>query len=158
MQVRLLDAFRPYLAAMHFDADYVPLSLAASSPTEKTHVLMQTTSLTPEDGDWIPIAGPGIAGGERQRRWQRLLAAAAELSEDQQGDLVAWLAEPIASDYPKATQIRIQRQPDLMSTTADDAAPVPYRASIVRERDQPLRLVQVPPQRFTAPSTSHDHD
>lgn len=159
VQNQLLDAFRPYLAAMHFDADRVALSPAASSPAEKTHLLLQTPSLRPQDdADWTLIDDPGVSGGDRQRRWQRLLATAAELSENQQGDLVAWLMLPIARTHPEAQQFRIDRQADWMSTSADKTAPSPYHASIVRDNGEPVGLVQVPPQRFTAPSSGADHD
>ncbi|MGV3483678.1 MAG: hypothetical protein ACO1RT_04595 [Planctomycetaceae bacterium] len=157
VQADLLATFGPYLGAAHLDAEQIPLTLSSDSASEKTHQLLQTRSLRPGDEDWTSIASPGIRGGDRQRRWQRLLAATAELGENEEGILAAWLMLPIAQRYPDATQIRIDREPDITTMPTDTAAASPYRASIVRDNGS-VRLVQVPPSRLTAPSTEPAHD
>ncbi len=153
IQNRMLDAFRPYLAIMHFDADGMPLCFTTSDRSEKTHLLQQATQTrTQTDDDWNKIDDPGLVGGDRQRRWQRYLASIAELGNNEQTALAAWLVEPLAIANPDVKVIRIVRQPDLVTTVVDDAATPPYTAAIVREQNGSIRLLQLPPPRLAAES------
>ena len=151
IQNRMLEAFRPYLAMMHFDADGLPLCFTTSDRSEKTHLLQQATQTRIQtDDDWNKIDNPGFVGGDRQRRWQRYLASIAELGNNEQTALAAWLVEPLAIANPDVKVIRIVRQPDLVTTVVDDAASPPYTAAIVREQDGSIRLLQLPPPRLAA--------
>ena len=149
----MLDAFRPYLAIMHFDADGLPLSFATNDRSEKTHLLQQATqNRTQTDDAWKEIDNPGLVGGDRQRRWQRYLASISELGNNEQTALAAWLVEPLAIANPEVKVFRIVRQPDLVTTVVDDAAAPPYTAAIVREQNGSIRLLQLPPPRLAAES------
>ena len=124
----------------HFDADGLPLCFATSDRAEKTHLLQQAKqSHAQVDDDWIQIGDPGFVGGDRQRRWQRYLASVAELGNNEQTALAAWLVEPLAMANPDAKEFRIIRQPDLVTTVVDDAAAPPYTAAIVRQEDGSVR-------------------
>jgi len=158
-QVRILDAIRPYLGMTHFDADGLPLSFAVSDRSEKNHLLQQSTKSRGEtEEDWTAIENSAMAGSDRQRRWQRFLAAIAELGNNEQTALAAWLVEPLAIANPEAKKIRITRQPDLMTTVVDDSASAPYAAAIVRQENGSVRLVQLPPPRMAAKSRGEDRE
>ena len=158
-QVRILDAVRPYLGMTHFDADGLPLSFAVSDRSEKNHLLQQSTKSRGEtEEDWTAIENSAMAGGDRQRRWQRFLAAIAELGNNEQTALAAWLVEPLAIANPEAKKIRITRQPDLMTTVVDDSASAPYAAAIVRQANGSVRLLQLPPPRMAAESVGEDRE
>lgn len=161
VQVRILDAFHPYLAITHLDADGTPLLFSDSTSSEKMHLLSEASSVKPEtEDDWITVGQSdtesslmgGIAGGDRQRRWQRFLATLAELGEKEQGALIAWFMEPIAMSRTQAQQLRITREPDLMTTVVDDDAPPPYTVAIVRQDGKGPRLVQAAPKRLASPA------
>lgn len=161
MQQRIINAFGPYLAIAHWDADDALLSFSDASPSEKTHVLSTSSAVSPEtEEDWNNLAPEltdtrsrgGVKGGDRQRRWQRFLSTVAELGEREQGGLVAWLIQPVAQLQPTATHLRITRESDLMTTVVDDSAPPPYLAAIVRESNQPPRLIQAAPKRLASPA------
>jgi hypothetical protein len=152
IQARMLDFWRPYLAILHLDADGVPLLFSDASKAEKTHRLLKSpTERSADDGDWKEIESQGIVGGDRQRRQQRWLALLAELGENEKGALAAWLIEPIALTNATAQRIRITREPDLMTTTVDDATPPPYTGVVVRDATGSVRMVQSPPSRLAAP-------
>lgn len=147
----MLGTVRPYLGITHFDADGVTFCFATSDRSEKNHLLQQSSKSRGEtEDDWTMVESPGMVGGDRQRRWQRFLAAVAELGNNEQTALAAWLVEPLAIAQSEAQSIRITREPDLMTTVVDDAAAPPYAAAIVRQDDGSARLVQVPPPRLAA--------
>ena len=161
LQDRILAAFGPYMSLTHLDADGASLHFSDSSLSEKTHLISQSSFARPETEDQWTVIGAnesgsklmgGYAGGDRQRRWQRLISGMAELGESDQGNVVAWLIEPIVLAEPKAKQIRITREPDLMTTVVDDAAPPAYTVSVLRQEGQQPRLIQVSPPRLTAPA------
>jgi hypothetical protein len=158
-QTRALALFRTYLSIFHFDADGVTLAFSDSSASEKTHRWSTSTSTRPDSEDqWNPANDPasaltmGFAGGDRQRRVQRLLAAIARLGENEQGTLAAWLVTPIAKMQPEANFVRITREPDLMTNVVEDSASPPYVAAIIRSQDQPPRPIQSAPKRLASPT------
>jgi hypothetical protein len=154
VQARLVEFARPYLAALHLEADGVSLNLATSAAKEKTHVLEQAVDLRPDVESWSALPTTGFAGGDRQRRWQRYLAGVSELGDNEQSAIAAWLVEPLAERYVDAKYLRITRVPDLMTTVVDDNAAAPYTAAVLREADSPVRVVLVPAQRLASPSVS----
>jgi hypothetical protein len=151
LQARIVDLSRPYLAVLHLEADGVALNLATSTPKEKTHLLEQATVARPDFDSWTAFEIPGLKGGDRQRRWQRYLAGVAELGDNEQAAVAAWLVEPLAERHLDATFLRIARVPDLMTTVVDDTAAPPYTAAILRESNGPVRVVLVPAQRLASP-------
>jgi len=166
VQLRILDLFRPYLAITHLDSDGTPLLFSDSSPSEKTHLISEATSKEPEtEDDWLAIGQSesngglmgGIAGGDRQRRWQRFLATLAELGEKEQGAMAAWFIEPIAVARTDVQKFKITREPDLMTTVVDDNASPPYTVAIVRQDGQGPRLVQAAPKRLASPAIHIDN-
>lgn len=155
LQTRVLDFARPYLAALHFDADGVPLNLASNAPAEKTHQLEK--SLAPSAGnqaDWEPLNPPVPAGGDRARRWQRFLTTIAQMGDNQLPALAALLIEPIAVAQSDATYLRVNRQGDLMTTLVDDSAAPPYTTAVLRDTNNAIRFVLVPEKRLSAPTVA----
>lgn len=154
LQVRALAIFRPYLSAFHFDADGAAFNVATSLPKEKAHLLEQSREVRPDIDSWEMVDVPGIAGSDRQRRWQRFLSGIAELGENEQSAIAAWLVEPLAIVHGDAKFLRIRRMPDLMTTVVDDTAAPPYTAAVLRDADSAVRVVLVPAQRLASPAVN----
>jgi hypothetical protein len=162
LQGRVIDGFAPYLSSLHLapegntasgvSADGVALYLARGDGAERTYRLQFKAGTGRDESGWIDADFGGNGGGEGVRRYQRYLAAVAELAESSQNGLAARLMLPLVAKEGRSDSVRIIRLSNLMTNVAQDSEPAPYSAVILRGATG-TRLVRVPEPRLTAAST-----
>jgi hypothetical protein len=161
VQGQIIDTLSPYLSTFHLAAngnaadavaaDGVAFYLARGDGGERVYRLQVASGEKPEESQWRPASWVLEGGGERARRYQRFLAAIAELGASDQNALAGRLILPAMQRDPDADWVRIVRLPNLMTNIVQDAEPPPYTAAILRQGDS-IRLVRVAQPRLASAS------
>ncbi len=162
VQGRLVDGFAPYLATFHLApegnaadavaADGVAFFLARGDGAERVYRLQVASGAKPEESQWYPARWVVEGGSERARRYQRFLAAVADLGANDQNALAGRLMLPTLQRDTDADWVRIVRLPNLMTNVVQDAEPAPYTAAVLRDGGE-IRLVRVAQPRLTSAAT-----
>lgn len=162
VQGRLVDGFAPYLAVFHWapegnaadavSADGVAFFLARGDGSERVYRLEVARGAKPEESQWQPATWVVEGGSERARRYQRFLAAIAELGTNDQNALAGRLLLPALRRDAEIDWIRVTRLPNLMTNVIQDAEPPPYTAAVLREGGE-IRLVRVAQPRLVSAAT-----
>lgn len=163
IQGRIVDGFAPYLATFHLApegnsadavaAEGVAFHLARGDGAERVYRLQVASGQKPDDdSQWRQATWVAEGGSERARRYQRFLAAVADLGVNDQNALAGRLILPALRSDTDADWVRIIRLPNLMTNVVQDAEPAPYTAAILRG-DGGTRLVRVPEPRLTSAAT-----
>ncbi|HBJ36351.1 MAG TPA: hypothetical protein DDZ51_16695 [Planctomycetaceae bacterium] len=162
VQGRLVDGFAPYLATFHLapegnaadavTADGVAFYLARGDGAERVYRLQVASGAKPDELQWRQAAWVIDGGSERARRYQRFLAAVADLGANDQNALAGRLMLPALERDPKADWVRIIRLPNLMTNVVQDAEPAPYTAAVLRD-GAGIRLARVAQPRLTSAAT-----
>jgi len=162
IQGRVVDGFAPYLATFHLapegnsadavSAEGVAFYLARGDGAERVYRLEIASGEKPDDSQWRPATWVAEGGSERARRYQRYLAAIAELGSNDQNALAGRLILPAMQRDTDADWVRIVRLPNLMTNVVQDAEPAPYTAAILRDGGS-IRLVRVAQPRLTSAAT-----
>lgn len=161
VQGQVIDTLSPYLSTFHLAAngnaadavaaDGVAFYLARGDGGERVYRLQVASGEKPEESQWRPAAWVAEGGSERARRYQRFLAAIAELGSSDQNALAGRLILPAMQRDPDADWVRIVRLPNLMTNVVQDAEPPPYTAAVLRQGDS-IRLVRVAQPRLASVS------
>lgn len=162
VQGRLVDGFAPYLSTFHLApegnaadavaADGVAFYLARGDGAERVYRLQVASGAKPDESQWRQAMWVVEGGSERARRYQRFLAAVADLGANNQNALAGRLMLPALERDPQADWVRIIRLPNLMTNVVQDAEPSPYTAAVLRDGGG-IRLVRVAQPRLTSAST-----
>jgi len=163
VQGRIVDGLAPYLATFHWApegnaadavaAEGVAFHLARGDGAERVYRLQVASGEKPdEQSQWREATWVAEGGSERARRYQRFLAAVADLGVNDQNALAGRLILPALRSDTDADWVRIIRLPNLMTNVVQDAEPAPYTAAILRG-DDGMRLVRVPEPRLTSAAT-----
>lgn len=164
VQGRLVDGFAPYLATFHLApegnaadavaADGVAFFLARGDGAERVYRLQLASGEKQDELAWRPALWVVEGGSERARRYQRFLAAVADLGANDQNALAGRLMLPALERDAQADWVRIVRLPNLMTNVVQDAEPAPYTAAVLRDDDGGgVRLVRVAQPRLTSAAT-----
>jgi len=163
VQGRIVDGLAPYLATFHWApegnaadavaAEGVAFHLARGDGAERVYRLQVASGNRPDDeSQWRQATWVAEGGSERARRYQRFLAAVADLGANDQNALAGRLILPALRTDTDADWVRIIRLPNLMTNVVQDAEPALYTAAILRG-DEGTRLVRVPQPRLTSAAT-----
>jgi len=163
VQGRIVDGLAPYLATFHWApegnaadavaAEGVAFHLARGDGAERVYRLQVASGEKPDDqSQWREATWVAEGGSERARRYQRFLAAVADLGVNDQNALAGRLILSALRSDADADWVRIIRLPNLMTNVVQDAEPAPYTAAILRG-DDGMRLVRVPQPRLTSAAT-----
>jgi hypothetical protein len=162
VQGRLVDGFAPYLATFHLSpegnaadavaADGVAFFLARGDGAERVYRLEVASGERPDESAWRPAAWVVEGGSERARRYQRFLAAVADLGANDQNALAGRLMLPALERDDQADWVRIVRLPNLMTNVVQDAEPAHYTAAVLRDGGA-IRLARVAQPRLTSAAT-----
>jgi len=162
VQGRLVDGFAAYLATFHLApegnaadavaADGVAFFLARGDGAERVYRLEVASGEKPDDAAWRPAVWVVEGGSERARRYQRFMAAVADLGANDQNALAGRLMLPALERDAQADWVRIIRLPNLMTNVVQDAEPAPYTAAVLRDGGE-IRLARVAQPRLTSAAT-----
>jgi hypothetical protein len=130
----------------------VAFYLARGDGAERVYRLLVASGAKPDESQWRQAMWVVEGGSERARRYQRFLAAVADLGANNQNALAGRLMLPALERDPQADWVRIIRLPNLMTNVVQDAEPSPYTAAVLRDGGG-IRLVRVAQPRLTSAST-----
>lgn len=148
----ILASSAPYLRSTHFAADGRRYYMAHGTPDEQPHRLQYATlddqQAIDSNTNWETVKPSGIPGLASSDRYQRWMILTATLAESDQPSLAAALLLPLVKQDDSIDVIRVIRLPTELTTAADDSAPPPYVARVVRDENQ-TRIVSIQSPRLT---------